>query len=91
MESYILLIRCLKGISLNEMFGPGYLECIFVICMFMIWRYRYEFKSQQLWTEIKFVLNNFAKPFTDLLNVILIANEMSPYISEMVNDVLIYL
>lgn len=31
-------------------------------------RYRYELKSQKLWTEIKFVLDNFAKPFTDLLN-----------------------
>ncbi|KAK3928644.1 Exportin-2 [Frankliniella fusca] len=29
-------------------------------------RYRYEFKSQALWTEIKLVLDNFAKPLTDL-------------------------
>ncbi|XP_015602290.1 exportin-2 isoform X1 [Cephus cinctus] len=29
-------------------------------------RYRYEFKSQSLWTEIKFVLEQFAKPLTDL-------------------------
>lgn len=29
-------------------------------------RYRYEFKSQVLWTEIKFVLEKFAKPLTDL-------------------------
>ncbi|XP_046365033.2 exportin-2-like [Haliotis rufescens] len=29
-------------------------------------RYRHEFKSQELWTEIKFVLENFASPFTDL-------------------------
>lgn len=29
-------------------------------------RYRYEFKSQTLWTEIKFVLEKFAKPLTDL-------------------------
>nr|XP_042908071.1 exportin-2 [Parasteatoda tepidariorum] len=29
-------------------------------------RYRFEFKSQALWTEIKFVLDNFAQPFTDL-------------------------
>uniref|UniRef100_A0A1B6CNE8 Exportin-2 n=1 Tax=Clastoptera arizonana TaxID=38151 RepID=A0A1B6CNE8_9HEMI len=28
--------------------------------------YRYEFKSQALWTEIKFVLEKFAKPLTDL-------------------------
>ncbi|KAK0159600.1 hypothetical protein PV327_010696 [Microctonus hyperodae] len=29
-------------------------------------RYRYEFGSQILWTEIKFVLEKFAKPLTDL-------------------------
>ncbi|KAL2737733.1 exportin-2 [Vespula squamosa] len=29
-------------------------------------RYRYEFKSEILWTEIKFVLDQFAKPLTDL-------------------------
>ncbi|XP_076244499.1 chromosome segregation 1 [Calliopsis andreniformis] len=29
-------------------------------------RYRYEIKSQTLWTEIKFVLDQFAKPLTDL-------------------------
>ena len=30
-------------------------------------RYRYEFKSQELWQEIKFVLDHFAAPFTNLL------------------------
>lgn len=30
-------------------------------------RYRYEFKSQKLWEEIKFVLDTFAKPLTELL------------------------
>ncbi|KAH8391270.1 hypothetical protein KR215_009826 [Drosophila sulfurigaster] len=30
-------------------------------------RYRYEFKSQALWEEIKFVLDRMAKPLTDLL------------------------
>ncbi|XP_046386713.1 exportin-2 [Ischnura elegans] len=29
-------------------------------------RYRHEFKSQQLWTEIKLVLDTFARPLTDL-------------------------
>ncbi|XP_029678956.1 exportin-2 [Formica exsecta] len=29
-------------------------------------RYRYEFKSETLWREIKFVLDKFAKPLTDL-------------------------
>ncbi|XP_075231087.1 chromosome segregation 1 [Lycorma delicatula] len=29
-------------------------------------RYRYEFKSQPLWVEIKFVLDKFSNPFTDL-------------------------
>ena len=28
--------------------------------------YRYDFKSQKLWTEIKFVLEKFAKPLTEL-------------------------
>lgn len=32
-------------------------------------RYRYEFKSQELWEEIKLVLDKFAKPLTDLLQV----------------------
>lgn len=32
-------------------------------------RYRYEFKSQELWEEIKLVLEKFAKPLTDLLLV----------------------
>jgi exportin-2 (importin alpha re-exporter) len=31
-------------------------------------RYRHEFKSQSLWTEIKFVLDNFAAPLTQLFN-----------------------
>lgn len=29
-------------------------------------RYRFEFKSQELWSEIKIVLEKFAKPLTDL-------------------------
>lgn len=32
-------------------------------------RYRFEFKSQELWEEIKFVLDKLAKPLTDLLLV----------------------
>jgi len=32
-------------------------------------RYRHEFKSQELWEEIKIVLDKFAKPLTDLLQV----------------------
>ncbi|CAH1774646.1 unnamed protein product [Owenia fusiformis] len=31
-------------------------------------RYRHEFKSQKLWTEIKYVLDNFAAPLTQLFN-----------------------
>ena len=30
-------------------------------------RYRHEFKSQELWQEIKYVLDSFAAPFTELL------------------------
>ena len=29
-------------------------------------KYAIEFKSQKLWEEIKFVLDNFAMPFTEL-------------------------
>ena len=29
-------------------------------------KYRHQFKTQELWAEIKFVLDHFAKPFTDL-------------------------
>ena len=38
---------------------------------FNYFRYRIEFKSQKLWEEIKFVMNNFAEPFTKLFNVII--------------------
>ncbi|XP_067927952.1 exportin-2-like [Watersipora subatra] len=31
-------------------------------------RYRHEFKCDELWLEIKFVLDHFAQPLTDLLN-----------------------
>ena len=31
-------------------------------------KYSYEMKSQKLWEEIKFVLDNFALPFTELFN-----------------------
>lgn len=31
-------------------------------------KYRYEFKSNELWTEIKYVLEKLAQPLTDLLN-----------------------
>ena len=33
-----------------------------IICVFL----RYEIKNQTLWEEIKFVLDNFADPFTQL-------------------------
>ena len=32
-------------------------------------KYRFEFKTQVLWLEIKFVLDKFAKPLTDLFVV----------------------
>lgn len=31
-------------------------------------RYRHEFKSQELWKEIKIVLDTFAVPFTELFD-----------------------
>ena len=38
------------------------------VCLFLC-RYRHEFKSQELWEEIKFVLDNFAVHFTELFKV----------------------
>lgn len=38
-------------------------------------RYRYEFKSNTLWTEIKYVLENFADPLTQLLNATMLLAE----------------
>lgn len=35
----------------------------------LVKRYRYEFKSNELWTEIKYVLTQLAQPLTDLLVV----------------------
>jgi len=32
-------------------------------------RYRFEFKSNELWTEIKLVLDHFARPLTELFVV----------------------
>jgi len=32
-------------------------------------RYRHEFKCDELWLEIKFVLDQFAQPLTSLFNV----------------------
>lgn len=41
-------------------------------------RYRHEFKSDRLWTEIKFVLDNFAKPLTDLFTAtMLVADQQA--------------
>jgi len=41
-------------------------------------RYRYEFKSEKLWTEIKLVLDSFAKPLTELfINTVSLANQHS--------------
>ena len=34
--------------------------------MLRVSSYRYEIKNQALWEEIKFVLDNFADPFTQL-------------------------
>ncbi|XP_076182593.1 chromosome segregation 1 [Ptiloglossa arizonensis] len=42
-------------------------------------RYRYEFKSQVLWTEIKFVLEQFAKPLTDLFIATINLTEVHAY------------
>lgn len=50
-------------------------------------RYRYEFKSQELWEEIKLVLDKFAKPLTDLLQVRMIAS----YFENILNNIMLFL
>lgn len=65
--------------------GTKLVYCIFVICGILgdfhvingvlqtahslFKKYRYEFKSNELWMEIKYVLEKLAKPLTDLLVV----------------------
>ncbi|CAG7684985.1 unnamed protein product [Allacma fusca] len=56
--------------ELVEKFGTGDLSVINGILQTahsLFKRYRYEFKSDKLWKEIKFVLDNFAEPLTQLL------------------------
>ena len=40
--------------------------CYVTLNFFCYFRFRYEFKSQELWVELKFVLDNFAAPLLDL-------------------------
>lgn len=43
-----------------------------IVCVFLpLLRYRHEFKSNELWTEIKLVLDAFALPLTNLFKVLL--------------------
>lgn len=35
----------------------------------IFFRYRHEFKSNELWQEIKLVLDTFAQPLTELFKV----------------------
>ena len=55
-----------KNVCIYPMYN---VHAISVSFMFLIDRYRHEFKSQKLWTEIKFVLDNFAAPLTELFVV----------------------
>ena len=48
---------------------PGYRLLIYSLIFKIVTRYRHEFKSQELWTEIKFVLERFAEPLTNLFEV----------------------
>ena len=55
--------------ELVEKFGTGDFNVINGILQTahsLFKRYRYEFKSEELWKEIKFVLENFAAPLTQL-------------------------
>lgn len=51
-------------------------------------KYRYEFKSNELWTEIKYVLEKLAKPLTDLL--VATAGVISANASDIVASQLIF-
>lgn len=47
-------------------------------------RYRHEFKSQELWTEIKIVLDKFAQPLTNLfMNIMEEANKSASDVSKL--------
>ena len=48
---------------------PGHRLLIYSLIFEIVTRYRHEFKSQELWTEIKFVLERFAEPLTNLFEV----------------------
>ena len=48
---------------------PGHRLLIYSSIFKIVTRYRHEFKSQELWTEIKFVLESFAEPLTNLFEV----------------------
>lgn len=60
--------------EMTEKFGTGDFHVINGILKTadsIFHRYRSESKSQQLWEEIKMVLDKFAKPLTDLLQVMI--------------------
>lgn len=45
--------------------------CFSCVSLLLV-RYRHEFKSNELWTEIKLVLDAFALPLTNLFKVFLV-------------------
>lgn len=49
-------------------FTPN-LQSYFLLSLFSTLRYRHEFKSNELWSEIKLVLEMFALPLTELFKV----------------------
>ncbi|XP_076259837.1 chromosome segregation 1 [Rhynchophorus ferrugineus] len=51
-------------------------------------KYRYEFKSNELWTEIKYVLEKLAQPLTDLL--VATANVISAHANDVAASQLIF-
>lgn len=58
------------------------------LCCSIYFRYRHEFKSQELWTEIKFVLEKFAEPLTNLFevrNIALITNHISNVVFKIIS------
>ena len=66
----MMLLRPFIRLS-SASYHHNFLECeVFVLNVsHIISRFRYSFKSQELWTELKYVLDKFAAPLTELFEV----------------------
>lgn len=68
MVSYKLHTHFSRGSKTNfKIYQKYYCYFYYILNLFFCnFRFRYEFKSQALWVELKFVLDNFAAPLLDL-------------------------